>query len=258
MSLFFLSLFAFVFGACLGSFLGVLVDRASTGEQVLRGRSKCEHCRKVLETRDLIPIVSYVLLKGRCRHCNSKIPLRVLLIEVTGGMIASGLFLYAYFTGLNIIELILLLAVFFSLVGIFFADFSYGIIPDEFVATIILSSLFLLISYPQNLFQNLIVNIITGFLVFSFFLVIFLLTRGRGMGFGDVKLSFAIGLFLGFPKTIVALYVAFLTGMFISIILVLLGKKKLRGDSIAFGPFLVIGAVIGYFFGIQILNLFFK
>src|SRR3989304_8596769 len=125
MSLFFLSLFAFVFGACLGSFLGVLVDRASTGEQVLRGRSKCEHCRKVLETRDLIPIVSYVLLKGRCRHCNSKIPLRVLLIEVTGGMIASGLFLYAYFTGLNIIELILLLAGFFSLVGIFFSVFFY-------------------------------------------------------------------------------------------------------------------------------------
>src|SRR3989338_671989 len=148
--------------------------------------------------------------------------------------------------------------VFGACLGIFFADFSYGIIPVEFVAMIILSSLFLLISYPQNLFQNLIVNIITGFLVFSFFLVIFLLTRGRGMGFGDVKLSFAIGLFLGFPKTIVALYVAFLTGMFISIILVLLGKKKLRGDSIAFGPFLVIGAVIGYFFGIQILNLFFK
>lgn len=246
---------SFIAGSALGSFLGVLVDRLPRGEQVLSGRSKCDRCHRVLSASDLVPIFSYIALSGKCRYCHVKIPMHVFLTEVVCGIMAASLFIYLTFSGIPILQLLFLLVILFSLLGIFIADLLSGIIPDEFIAAIVVFSLFLLlISDPGSLVQN----FITGLVTLLLFLGLFLITRGRGMGFGDVKFAFAMGFFLGFPNIIVGLYFAFLTAAAISIILILVGRKKLRGDTIVFGPFLATGTIFAYFFGTQIIKLFIR
>ncbi len=246
---------SFIVGSALGSFLGVLVDRLPRGEQVLSGRSNCDKCKKTLAPIDLVPVFSYIALFGRCRYCHVKIPMHVFLTEVACGVLAASLFFYATFSGVPIPQVLLLFIILFSLLGIFMADLLSGIIPDEFIVATVISSLFLmLISSPGSLAQN----FITGIACFTLFLALYLGTRGRGMGFGDVKFAFALGFFLGFPKVVIGLYVAFLTAAIVSIILIIAGRKKIRGDTIVFGPFLAAGTIFAYFFGTQIIELFIR
>lgn len=127
-----------------------------------------------------------------------------------------------------------------SLIVVFFSDLKYGIIPDRIVYPAIAVSFGYLFIIHNSYFM---IHFLSALGVFLFFLLLFLATRGRGMGFGDVKLVFLLGLFLGFPKIIVAFYISFLTGAVIGIILILWGKKKLHGTTIPFGPFLVAGAL---------------
>ncbi len=247
------SLFTFLIGAILGSFLNVLIDRLPRQKTVLFGRSRCESCHRILAARDLIPIISYLALSGHCRYCHAKIPQRLLVVEIASGILASSLFLYTTYMNLPPLIFIPLLIIMLSFLGIFFADMTYGVIPDEFIVAIIGSSLFLLILENNALIVN---HFFAGVGSFLLFLVLHIITRGRGMGFGDVKLALALGLFLGFPLIIVGLYAAFLTGSLVSLILVAMGLKKMRGGTIAFGPFLSIGAFVGYFFGTKIINFF--
>lgn len=248
-------LLIFFAGTLFGSFLNVLIDRLPRGESVFKGRSKCESCHKSLLPQDLIPIVSFLSLSGRCRLCHAKIPSRLPIIETASGVIASVLFIYGIYANLPLVLSVFLFIIILSFLGVFFTDFIYGIIPDEFIVSIIFSTIFLLsLSAPDKIPQHFLVGLVS----FLLFLGLYAATRGRGMGFGDVKLVAAIGFFLGFPNVIVGIYAAFLTAMLVSIILILAGLKKFRGSTIAFGPFLSIGAVIGYFLGIRILGLFFK
>ena len=243
----------FFAGTLFGSFLNVLIDRLPASEAVFKGRSRCESCHRSLLPKDLIPIISYLALSGRCRYCHAKIPVRLPLVEVASGIIASALFLYALNTNLAVVLSVVLFIIMLCFLGIFFTDLTYGIIPDEFIIAIICSSILLLVLSAPNLIPQ---HFFVGLVSFLLFLSLYAATRGRGMGFGDVKLMGAIGFFLGFPNIIVGAYVAFLTATLVSIILILMGLKKFHGGVIAFGPFLSIGAVIGYFFGIRILDLF--
>jgi len=138
------------------------------------------------------------------------------------------------------------------LVVIFFIDLEHQIIPDEIV--IPLSVLFLgyrLLTNIQYLISNF---LITGIVSFLFLYLIHLLTKGKGMGLGDVKLAFLMGLVLGFPKIVVAFYLAFLTGAFVGVILILLSRAKLK-QKIAFGPFLVFGTIFSLLWGEKIVTL---
>jgi len=244
----------FILGSALGSFLAVVIDRSARGEQILSGRSKCEHCKKTLGVLDLVPIFSYLLLGGRCRYCHKKIPKHLFILEVVCGILGTIFVYYALSNGLALQAILLLSLIFFSLVGIFLVDLYHGIIPDELVGVIIVSSFALIIaSFPAQLSQHL----ITGFACFALFLFLFLVTRGRGMGFGDVKFSFALGFFLGFPSAVVALYFAFISAAIVSVFLIATGKKKLHGGIIVFGPFLTIGTLVGYLWGNKIVGIFF-
>ena len=137
-------------------------------------------------------------------------------------------------------------------IGIIFTDFEFGIIPDEFILSLVGISSVYLVFFQYTAIVN---HLISGIGILLGFLMIFVATSGRGMGFGDVKLSFALGLFLGFPYVLISLYLAFLTGATVAIILVLWGKKKLKGDTIPFGPFLILSSVISYFLGDQIIKI---
>lgn len=240
------SIIVFIFGIAFGSFICVCVDRLPKGLSVVKGHSMCDHCGKTLGPRELIPIVSYLALSGRCSFCKAKIPTHVFLTEAFGGVLLLVLFLYTLHLGLSLPIFIFLAFIMFSLLGIFLTDVYSGIIPDEFLVIMGMASVILVVFFNQG---SLFANFGAGIVSFMLFFALFAITRGRGMGFGDVKFAGVIGLFLGFPGTIIGLYVAFLTGAVISLILVLTGRKKLRGDTIPFGPFLVIGTVFAYFFG---------
>lgn len=243
----------FILGLCVGSFLNVLIDRIPRNESIL-GTSYCENCKKRLSWHDLIPLFSFALLGGKCRYCRKKISLYYPLVELITGALFVSVFFSIYqlpITNYQLLSIIYHLFIVSSLIAIFFTDLKYGIIPDKIVYTAILVSFIYLILNPSSLISAL----LAAFGAMLFFLFIIALTRGKGMGFGDVKLAFLMGLFLGFPKIVIALYLAFLTGAVAGVILILWGKKKLRGSTIPFGPFLVLATLITFFWGSFILNL---
>lgn len=262
-------IFIFLLGIVIGSFLGVVVDRSIEDKSIVSGRSACDHCRHKLSWLELIPVLSYIGLGGRCRSCHAKISLYYPVIEILTGLlffltVFSILGTSIFFDMFDIRYLFVtsyFLYIISSLVIVFFADLKYGIIPFKIVfAAIIITFLwyFLLpILHLQNLAipflaledNYLFTYLISGLGALSFFFLIFLATKGKGMGFGDVVYAFLMGFILGFPNIVLGLYIAFLTGAFVAILLVLFRIKKLKGGSVPFGPFLILGTVISLFWG---------
>lgn len=260
-------LFILVFGLVVGSFLGVIVDRVLGEEPIWKGRSHCDHCRHNLRWLDLLPVISFLLLKRKCRYCHHPLswfyPLIELLTGLTFVWVAYNLFLGSYMQVFNL-NYTLLLVYYLSLVSacitIFFTDIRYGIIPFKvvfFAAALsvvwylLLPSLYFL---PDEIMAlgiqtNLLNAFASGVGAFALFFLLFYLTKGRGMGFGDVVFVFLMGLVLGFPKIGLALYIAFITGAVISVVLVLAKLKKFKGGTIPFGPFLVFGTVVSLLVG---------
>lgn len=235
----------FIFGAVFGSFVNVLIDRVPEKKSIIKVRSHCDFCHKKLLWYDMIPIISYIVLSGKCRSCKKTIPVRNLAVELLSGfgvMLLLSLFLSGQ---TSLVHLFLYIMLFLICVAIFFVDLEKNIIPDKFLVALtaigIINSLF----YPLGTF---ITHIVIALLSLLVFFGIFFVTNGRGMGFGDVKFAFVIGFLLGFPGALVAFYTAFLTGAFASIILVLGRKKKFRTGTVPFGPFLVIGVIVSLFF----------
>lgn len=250
--------FFFTLGLAVGSFLNVLIYRLPLGLGI-RGRSFCPHCKKTIRWFDNVPLLSFLLLGGKCRRCHSPIGWQYPAVElitaalfvVTFSFLSSERIMNQESGIMGMIELLYSLLILSLLIVIFFIDLRHKIIPDLLVFPAIIVT-FLYISIIHN--SLFIIHFLAAIGAFAFFLTLFLFTRGRGMGFGDVKLAFLMGLILGFPNIVVALYLAFLTGAVVSIILVLRGRKRLK-DAIAFGPFLVIGTFVAFFWGEQIVQL---
>lgn len=238
----------FVLGSCFGSFVNVVADRLPRGENIFLGHSHCDKCKKIIKPFDLFPIISYLLLKGKCRYCKYKIPLRVFFVEFLSGSFFVLLFSFGF---INWIVYALYCGIFLTLLAITLIDLDYGIIPDKLLILFGILSIILVLGDPTPL----LVHIISAFSSFLFFVTIFLVTRGRGIGFGDVKYSLVIGFLLTPIALVIAFYIAFLTGALISIILIVRGKKKLRGGSVAFGPFLSLGVIIALLFENYIVRL---
>lgn len=242
----------FILGLFFGSFFLVLADRLPRGEAVLIGRSHCEFCKHKLAWHDLIPVISYIFLIGKCRYCHKNFGVRYPLVELSTGL----LFVITFFLLQNSIKyqvssiMYIPLGFYLYITGtfivIFLADMFYGIIPDVVLFPAIIVSILYLILNTKYLILT---SVLAGFGAFGFFLLLFLLTRGKGIGFGDVKLALLVGLLTGFPGIIISLYIAFISGAIIALILITLGKKKLRGDTISFGPFILLGTYITIFFG---------
>jgi len=245
-------IFLFVCGLLIGSFVNCLVYRVNKENSLkglLKGRSYCPKCKKQLLWFDNIPLLSFIFLKGKCRFCHSTISWHYPLMELATGVITVVIYRLTWGSMPN---LIFNLFMAYAFLAIFLSDLQYRIIPDQITYPAILISLIFLISqYPSILISNL----LSGLVAAGFFFLLVLLTRFRGMGLGDVKLVGLMGLFLGFPKVIIALYLAFLTGATLGVILILLGKKKFK-SQISFGPFLVLATLITWFWGEKIWHLF--
>lgn len=241
-------LLVFIFGICIGSFLNVVIERIPYGEEIISSRSRCNSCKHKLAWYDLFPLLSFIVLRGKCRYCKKNIGFSHFLLEALSGTLFVLTFQKLGHTGYDLLFMLNTFFYFFiisTLLIIFFIDFKHGIIPDAVVFPGIFACLIYFFVFHNFVFANHFFSACASFLFFFFLWVV---TAGRGMGFGDVKFAFFVGMFLGWPHTLVALYSAFLTGAVVSIILIIWGKKKLRKDTVPFGPFIVIGILLAFFF----------
>lgn len=247
----------FTFGSVIGSFLNVLIYRTVHNENYVRGRSRCPNCKETIAWYDNIPLLSYALLRGKCRHCRLPISKMYPMVEgMTGALFVWwGMIGFAFFQ-LSSAPLRLLQPLFWLLVGIglivvFFADIRYMEIPDEavigltFLGVLYRTSLWWFQIMPLNDYMNTLYGALGASV---FFLLLWIGTKGRGIGLGDVKFAFPFGLIVGFPNVVVGLFLAFVLGAAGGLGLVAAGRAKL-GARLPFGPFLVLSAVLTLVFG---------
>ncbi len=230
-------IFVLLFGLVLGSFVNVLIWRVPKG-LTLAGRSFCPNCRRKISWFDNIPLLSFILLKGKCRNCKKKVSWRYPLVELLFGAITLLLFLKFGLT----LEFIFYVLLSIILVSIFVIDLMHQIIPDELVFAGTAISLLFNFSFG---------NLFSGFLAATFLLVLHLITKGKGMGLGDVKLAILGGMVVGLNNVFYWLALAFLTGAVIGCILIL-GKSANLKSKIAFGPFLIAALLYEILFQIRI------
>lgn len=256
-------IFIFLFGLIIGSFLNCLIWRLYRGESLL-GRSYCPKCGKQISWYDNIPLLSFILLKGKCRLCGQAISWQYPLVELTAGI----LFVMAFYLNqelgirnqeLNIFTFIpnslfllrLLYDCFFIsvMIVIFIYDLRWYMILDIITlpacAIIFILNIFLGLNWLNLL--------ISGIIISSFFLVQFVISRGRWIGGGDIRLGLLIGLALGWPDAIVALFLAYFIGSIIGLSLILAGRKQL-GSQVPLGVFLSTASIITLFYGRIILD----
>jgi prepilin signal peptidase PulO-like enzyme (type II secretory pathway) len=211
-----------------------------------------------LEWKDLIPIFSFLILRGKCRYCGKKISWQYPIVELVTGILAFLFFrpLILNPTIFNLQSAIYNFLISCLLIVIFFFDLKHYIIPDKVIyPSIAIAFLynFLIIWNFGNWDLSEIWNLGFGILPSLFFLIIILISKETWMGFGDFKLAILMGIFLGFPKILVALFFSFFIGAIIGIGLILTKKKTLKSE-VPFAPFLVAGTFISLFFGEMIIN----
>jgi leader peptidase (prepilin peptidase) / N-methyltransferase len=242
------SLFLFLFGLIIGSFLNVLGLRWNSGVSPTKGRSFCVVCQKELRWWELIPVVSFVGLRGRCSECKTGISWQYPLVELCTGLIFASLYLALRPTALqSTISYVLTTIVFCIYIVITIYDARHKIIPDSLVYASTVLALGVRIIMGGTLLDWL-----SGPILFSFFALIWVLSKGRAMGFGDAKLALSIGLLLGAPIGFSSIVLAFWIGSVISLIMLLMSylgsplestRKKLTMKSeVPFAPFMILGA----------------
>ncbi len=246
--------YIFILGLFFGSFLNVLADRLPHGRTLL-GRSKCDNCHHELSWRDLIPIISFIELKGKCRYCKASLSIQYPLSEIFTGAI----FLLTWIlsnqwyqdTTLHIVHIVIAAV----LIVMMLSDIRYQIIPDSMQVILFLLGIGRLILLGM-LQQDMIMigwleymgwAFLHGVVVMAPLLTVFFVTKGRGMGFGDVKFAFITGFILGLWSGLGALYIGFITGGVIGAFLILSRRGKPK-SKIAFGPFLILGFYMMLFF----------
>lgn len=258
-----IGLIFFIGGLAGGSFLAATVSRLEVEIEKKKicwkkvfglgkwRRSGCDSCGRKLVWWENIPVVSFLFLAGQCRTCHSPIPLWYPAVELATGGVFFLTFLFWQQGFANLFLLAIFLAIAVLLVFVFVFDFRCQIILDETViALIIFTGLMHLITFSS--WSRLIGCFAAGLGGAGFLFLLHLLTKGKGMGLGDVKFAFFMGFFLGWQALLFAFWLAFLTGGMLAVIM-LIAKKASLGQRIALGPFLVLGTVIAWWWGEKII-----
>lgn len=235
-----LFIIAFLTGLTVGSFLNVVIIRGELNES-LGGRSKCRSCNKTLSARELVPIISFLIQKGRCLHCGTALLWQYPLVELGTGVsyglatlfVPSLTMLVPVLIGIGALEVILV------------SDLRFQIIPDGAVLILLILGIIRLWygGYGSMLKYDLSAAVILSAIP----ALLWLLSKGRWMGLGDAKLILATSLILGFPASLIAFLFSFWLGGIIGTILLITGFKSLQ-SKIPFGPFIIMGSLLAYLF----------
>ncbi len=263
----------FLFGGALGSFSGVIVDRLYI-KSFVTGKSYCDTCNRSLNWYEIIPVFSYLFLGGRCRKCKVKIGKEKFWLELFGGVffiIVYKLYIIKYFslpiltqniiTGSLFSLLVILLFIIISV--IIFYDLKHKLVPTGFTLILIIIGIafevYRIINYKvfyKEISTLFYLDLFSGFLIALPFLIIYLITKKRGVGFGDILIYFGIGYISGFISGISVFFVSIWLGAIISILLTFFYPKKYnRKSTIPFAPFILISAILVGFLQIDILGL---
>lgn len=236
--------YLFVIGSCVASFVNTIIYRLPKNISILRGRSFCENCHKILHWYDLMPLVSYLLLKGKCRYCNSRISWNHLLFECLGGL----LFILCFHRfGLTLETVIVFLIVMVLIVIAIIDQQTMNI----YLSTII--SLLVLVIIYQSIVQMSLRDLFIGMLCVSMPMIIINLVIPSSFGLGDIELMAVSGLLLGWKNNLFAVSIAIVIGGVYAGYL-LLSRKIRIGEHIAFGLFLVIGIIIALLYKTELTN----
>ena len=244
-------LFIILISSVLGSFFNMLIHRLPRNQEIVKKPSHCPKCQHKLTWLDLLPILSYLFLKGRCRYCREKIASRYLLVEISSVFLFTTCWLifgptYLFLKYSFFLSIMLL---------IFFTDLETKKIPDSL--NYVLVCIGLLLGFYQHTIVDSILGLIIGSLIFlSIGFLAKLYYKKEALGGGDVKLSGAIGAYWGLSIMLFSIYFSFLIGGLVSIFLIIL-KKKTNQDYIAFGPFMVLGSILALLISDYLIILYF-
>lgn len=234
MAIYFLILFL---GLCFGSFLSVIVFRLDNKGGIMFGRSECPGCLTRLKWYDLIPLVSFFYLGGKCRYCKKKVSIIYPIMELaTAGAFVS----YSFFNGFFYLSNFYELAVIFVLLALLFSDYIFYILPDKLIIAGLLMSITYILFFNFSVIAN---GLITGLALSSFFATLYIISRGVWLGFGDVKLAFLIGFILGYPLGLWSIIISVWAGALWGIGLIIVNRANLK-TSLPFGSFMAGVAIL--------------
>ncbi|MFH1142560.1 MAG: prepilin peptidase [Candidatus Uhrbacteria bacterium] len=253
-------LFIFLIGICVGSFLNVLVFRTHEQKSLVRSRSKCQKCEMAIAWYDLVPVLSFFLLRQRCRHCKSAISWQYPLVELATGLLFVLVFLFHFdaLTGvfpatdtLPAIIPFLVRDLIFSifLIVLFVYDFKYQLLLDRFTIPAMVVALLINLFLGVSIWSMLMGAIMIG----GFFFVQWFLSKGKWIGDGDIRMGTLMGLMLGLTQGLVALFLAYILGAAVGVVL-LVSKKARMKTQIPFGTFLAVATFVALLWGEQILQ----
>lgn len=243
----FINVFIFIFGTVLGSFYNVVGYRVPKKIPFALERSYCPNCNNQLKFYELIPLFSYMVQRGACRSCRMKISPLYPIVELMTG----GLFLFAYIKIGFTIEWLVALSLISLFVIIFVSDLRYMLIPDKVLLFFLPIFILLRILSPLTPWYSSITGSIVGFLLLALIIII---SKG-GMGAGDMKLFGVIGIVLGLSNTLLTFFLAALFGAVIGGIFMLFNKVE-KKQPIPFGPFIMLGGLISYFYGQKLIDMY--
>lgn len=247
---------ALILGLFIGSFLLVVADRLHAKRSFVYGRSDCPSCHHKLGPLELIPLISWLALGGRCKHCKKPIPAKYPLVELLTGLVfLLTVSRHLPSTPIQYLNLALWLFIGSSFVVLAVYDLQWYILPDRVLLPLIAPALVIasLTALQTHSWQVLIGPIVAALIFGGGFFGIAAISGGRWMGGGDIKLAFIMGLLLGIQKTALAMFIAFNAAAIVGLTLIAL-KRKTRRDMIPFGPFLIAGTLVAYWFGGDIIN----
>jgi leader peptidase (prepilin peptidase)/N-methyltransferase len=239
--------FAGISGAVIGSFLNVVVYRLPIGQSLVKPRSHCPNCQTPVAPRDNVPLLSWLFLKGKCRHCGETISARYPAVELLTAVCFIAVVL-AQGISADLIALIPFTAV---LIAVTFIDLEHKIVPNKIMAPAAIYGLVTAVAFRTDMLPEL---LIAGAGAFVFFLVAALI-HPKGMGMGDVKLAGVMGLYLG-KLVIPALFIAFLVGAVVGVVLVMRHGMRSRKVGVPFAPFMALGAFVSMLCGQQLIDFY--
>jgi len=248
----YISIVLFVFGTILGSFINCMAGRIVAGEDWIKGKSHCEHCNHELQALDLIPVLSYVFLGGKCRYCHKHISARYILTELALGILFVWRFLvFKTFDGILIRDLILITI----LMGLSLVDLDSYIIPDGFIIVGIINwllGIFFVADKKAYFLKGIIGGLFIGGMILVMSLIMDKILKKESLGGGDVKLLFMVCLYVGAYERLLILFLSCIIGL---LFVVILKERKIAfGPSISIATFLVL--LYGYHFIEWYLGLF--